>query len=138
MSQEVDPDLDKLIRDELSNITIDKWGYYFPLMLAIWRYIELRHPGVLGELHARYADEPEISGVGAQWFMGELMNNAELLDVLDAIAYGVVDRLPKQAMQRGFVTSRDLPDLELGLIGRLRSVIDREVEKLSGESGVTG
>jgi hypothetical protein len=131
MSQVADPDLRKLVIHELLNVTIDKWGYYFPLMLAMWHYIEQRHPGLLGDLRATYAEEPELMGAGADWFCGTLMSNRVILDALDAIAYGVVDRLPHDVLQRGFVTTRDLPEIDPTTVELLQSEIDIEVAKRS-------
>src|SRR5215471_16238794 len=48
----------KLIRTELVSIPIEHWGFFFPAQVAVWRFIEAKRPGVLGELKATFRDEP--------------------------------------------------------------------------------
>lgn len=133
MKAPVENQLQRLIARELMNVPLEKWGYYFPLLLAIWQYIEERYPGVLGELHATYDDEPQLSGEGAQWFGQAVMNDTHVVDVLDSIAYGVFDALPDAAKNRGFAIETDLSEIDATLLARLQSLIDASVRELGKE-----
>ncbi len=61
-----------LIVHELWSIPADKWGFFFPAHVALWRFIRAERPDVLGELSARFKDEPVFDGRGAEWFCGSL------------------------------------------------------------------
>ena len=55
-----------LIVHELCSIPADKWGFFFPAHVALWRFIRTTRPDVLGELSAEYTDEPVFHGRGAE------------------------------------------------------------------------
>lgn len=115
--------LDGLLRRELLNIPLEHWGYFFPMQLAVWRYLRGRRPALLGELEAGYDQEPYFKGRGSDWFCTSLGNDLEYLDLLEAIMYPLVDALPRQAHDRGFVRSNELPDIDAATVARLEEIV---------------
>ena len=61
------------IKDEFTKITIRKWGYFFPIQVATWRFMAQARPGVLGDFTAGYDTEPYFEGRGAEWFVHALL-----------------------------------------------------------------
>jgi hypothetical protein len=121
--------LKELTLIELANIPLDRWGYFFPFMIAFWRYLQEQHPGTVGELSARYATEPIFAGEGAPWFSNVLMENVELLDIIEPIAYSILDGLPREIHERGFVRREELPSLADDDFERLAAIIAEEVAR---------
>lgn len=125
--------LRELVLDELANIPFDRWGYFFPFMVAFWRYIQETHPGTLGELSARYAQQPVFTGKGARWFSDVLMENEELLDIIEPLTYSILDRLPREIAQRGFVRKEEIPPLAEEDFTRLSAIIAAEISGHDGQ-----
>ena len=71
--------LTDLIVHELWSIPADKWGFFFPAHVALWRFIRSTRPDVLGELSAEFADGPVFHGRGAEWFCGRLLEDDAVL-----------------------------------------------------------
>lgn len=121
--------LEQLIREEFMNIPIMKWGYFFPCTIAIWRYIEERWPGTLGEVHASYRDEPVFEGWSAEWFCAVLLNNTVILDTLESIMYPAIHFVKGPAVERGFVKlESEIPPVSAADLNQLITEIIREVE----------
>lgn len=125
--------LRELVLAELSNIPFDRWGYFFPFMLAFWQYIRDVHPGTLGELQAHYAKEPLLTGKGARWFSDVLMENGELLDIIEPMTYSILDRLPREIASRGYVRREEIPTLAGDDFARLATIIAAEVSAYEDE-----
>ena len=95
--------LARLLEEELRATPLEKWGFMFPGHVAVWRFIEDSMPGVLGPLRARFGDEPEFEGQGADWFVTEVVDRDDYLDILDGLMRSAVDQLRPEAVDRGFV-----------------------------------
>ncbi|HYI08042.1 MAG TPA: hypothetical protein VEK57_03130 [Thermoanaerobaculia bacterium] len=121
--------LRSLTLDELANVPIRNWGYFFPFMIAFWKYIEAQFPGTLGELRARYAEEPELEGYGAEWFLAEVMNHEELLDIIEPMSYAILNALPGHVVARGFLERADFPPIPDHSFERLAAIIADEVRR---------
>ncbi|HVT43621.1 MAG TPA: hypothetical protein VMT00_04455 [Thermoanaerobaculia bacterium] len=121
-----------LVRAELVNIPIEQWEFFFPVQVAVWRFISERRPGVLGELDAGFSNAPFFRGKGAEWFCGELGGDRRYGELLERIMYPVVDGLPRSAYARGFVVQPELSALDENAIRELEQLVIRQVDALSG------
>jgi hypothetical protein len=101
----------ELIRSELANIPVEHWGYFFPATVALWRFIEEERPGILGEVSAGYDQQPYFKGKGSEWFVGELLNAEEVIDVVDGLMRDVVARIPRSVLMSGSVEHGDVPTI---------------------------
>ena len=127
--------LQDLIRKELLSIPIGQWGYFFPCHVAVWRFIEARRPGVLGELRAGFDAEPYFKGKGSGWFCGTLGNRGPYLDSLEEIMYPIADGLSQEARARGFLLADEGPAIDLDQVKRLAEIVLSEVDR-AVESGL--
>jgi hypothetical protein len=109
----------ELLRAELANIPVEHWGYFFPASVALWRLIEEARPGVLGEVSAGYDQEPFFKGKGSEWFVADLLNAEEIIDVIDGLMRDMVGRIPRSLLRRGFVQLGDVPSVGLVDVERL-------------------
>jgi hypothetical protein len=133
-SQTSDGDLlMKLVRTELVSIPIEHWGFFFPMHVAVWRFIEAKRPGVLGGLKATFRDEPCFHGKGARWFTRVLGNRADYIDALEAIMYPITRDAPTETRERvrdrGFFFDSEIPPIETTLVRQLASTVLDEVDK---------
>jgi hypothetical protein len=106
-SAEVDRFTD-ILRAELVSIPLEHWGYFFPATVALWRFIRLSRPDLLGELSAGYKGEPWFRGQGSQWFTSELLNDSRVVDGLDVLMRAMADVVPPSAWDRAFLTSAEV------------------------------
>lgn len=120
--------LQELIKNELSTIPLEKWRYFFPCSVAVWRFIESQFPGVFGSLQAGFDTEPFFIGKGAKWFCDVLQNDEEYLDLLESIMYEVVRKLGKHSKERGFLIKTEVPEFNSETINYLAQVIVSKVE----------
>jgi hypothetical protein len=126
--------LESLLREALSGLEFRHWGYFFPFLLATWRFILARRPGVLDPLDASYDDPPKFRGRGSTWFCGTLANTPEFLDREERVMYWIVSRIPERAKLRGFLHATEVPHLdidELQIIARfVLNLVDQDKAKL--------
>lgn len=125
--------LTSLIRRELVTIPIDQWGFFFPCLLAIWRFIEMKRPGVLGPAKGGFDTEPYFEGRGAQWFMAGLTSNDRFVELLEAIMYPITrdapERVRDRVRQRGFFLDEEIPETPAALVDELAVVTLAEVDR---------
>jgi hypothetical protein len=121
--------LTALIRAELANTPIDRWGYFFPCHIAVWRFIEAMRPGVLAPVKASFKAEPEFEGRGAEWFCGVLGSDEAYLNELDAIMYPLVNAIPPEVRERGFLLEKEVPLITPQVVARLASVVLRRTDE---------
>ena len=115
--------LKDLIRREIASIPIAHWGYFYPVHVAVWRFIEAERPGVLGELHSGYDTEPYFKGKGSEWFSGTLGNRDEYLDLLEQIMYPIAASLTPEAKKRGFLLEPEVPLPDSDVVRRLTETV---------------
>lgn len=120
-----------LIRNELSAVPIEHWGYYFPCHVAVWRFLEAARPGVLDALAAGYDTEPYFLGKGSSWFVNRLGNDLEYLDVVDKIMRVVVDSLGSKLREKSNLDVNQMPEIDELLIARLARI---SLEKLDRDA----
>jgi hypothetical protein len=125
--------LGRLLRNELANMPIEHWGFFFPAHVAVWRFIETTRPGVLGPLKARFSDQPYFEGKGSSWFCNVLGNRAEYLHLLEAIMYPITRNAPDSVRDavraRGFFRDAEIPPLDPGTVRSLAEVVLRAVDQ---------
>ena len=121
--------LKTLLRNELMNVPLTHWGYFYPCHIAVWRFIEQKRPGILGELSTGYDAEPYFRGKGSEWFCGTLGNTGEYLDLLEAIMYDLVDGLSPSTKERGYLLDGECPELDLDIVRTLASAVLAEADK---------
>jgi hypothetical protein len=67
----------ELILDSFSRVSVRQWGYFYPLLIATWRFIWYVRPGILGEVvDIRYVfgSPPQFKGRNADWFAEMLVD----------------------------------------------------------------
>lgn len=111
----------------LSQVPTENWGYFFPCMIAIWRFLYSERPGLLGLLDAEYAGEPLLRGESARWFMNEIMDDSEVVDLLEQLMYPLCRDLSGRGLfRRGLIRPEDLQTLDQSVLTRL---VDAVVKK---------
>lgn len=121
-------DFHELLRAELLSIPLAQWGFFFPVHVAAWRFLETLNPKLVGELDAGYDDEPFFKGRGADWFVTNITNSSQYLDLAEDIMYSVTSALPRASFDRGFVHDSELPTIDHATVNQLRDVILKTVE----------
>jgi hypothetical protein len=120
--------LSDLLRRELSTVPVRQWGYFFPVHLAVWRFIEAERPGVIGDLKAGYDREPYFEGTGSEWFCGTLGNNEQYLDLLERLMYPIANQLTATAKARGHLLQSEVPQIDPESVNRLADLVLLEVD----------
>ena len=124
--------LAELIRGELSAIPFDMWGYFFPCQVGVWRFIELKRPGVLGELKAGYDSEPYFKGKGSTWFCDVLFNDEEYVPLVEDIMYSVVESLKSNhpnVFAKGSLSPLEVPQIAMEKTQHLAAIVLGAVDK---------
>jgi hypothetical protein len=125
--------LTSLIRRELVTIPIDQWGFFFPCLLATWRFIEKKRPGTLAPAKGGFDTKPYFEGRGARWFMEGLTSNDRFVELLEAIMYPITrdapERVRDRVMQRGFFLDEEVPEIPSALVDELAAVTLVEVDR---------
>lgn len=120
-------DLGRKISAELTAIPIAQWGYFFPFLVAVWRYIDEQFPGSLGKVDCGYESEPYWSGPRAQWFI-DTIQDERIFGIVERMAYDVADRLDRRHFEIGFVRAPgDLPALNSVDLAELAASIEAVV-----------
>ena len=117
-----------LLTRELQSLGVNKWGFFFPCYLAIWKFIEIRRPQALGSLNAGYDSEPYFKGKGATWFTEVLPENLIILDLIESVMYDAAKSVNSTIIERGFMLSHEVPQLNIGQIDRLVTSVLAEVD----------
>ena len=125
---DIDINLRELIRSELLSIPLDQWGFFFPVHVAVWRFLHGLKPTLIGELDAGYDGEPYFKGRGAEWFITSVTNNPRYVELVEDIMYRVTSRLPPSSFERGFVSESELPPLDPAIVDQLRTVVRSQVQ----------
>jgi hypothetical protein len=102
--------LERFVKEELANVPLAQWGFFFPFWVALWRYIEAEYPGTLGDLRCGYDDEPYFEGPRAATFI-EFTDQANVLDVVEHLARLAADSITENARSRGFLRLTEVPSL---------------------------
>lgn len=122
------PRLKALLRRELAAVPVEHWGYFFPIHVAVWRFIEETRPGFLGQLSAGFKGEPYFRGRGADWFVGTLGNTEDYISLLEEIMYPLTRRLAPLLAGHDSFREDELPEISSDLTQRLATVVLREVD----------
>jgi hypothetical protein len=116
--------LQELLQNELVNIPLDQWGFFFPAHVAVWRFIHKKRPLALGDVNAGYDTEPWYAGRGATWFTDELLNRPDFIDVVDRIMRAAVDQaVATPAKERGFLLSEEAPAIDFASASELAQIV---------------
>lgn len=125
--------LNRLMRTEMTNVPFEHWGFFFPGHVAVWRFIEAKRPGVLGQLKAAFRSEPYFEGKGATWFCDVLGNDEQYLDLLEAIIYPVTSKastaVRERVLERGFFLDNEILALDAESVRRLAEVVLSKVDE---------
>jgi hypothetical protein len=117
-----------------------QWGFFFPCLLAIWRFIEARRPGVLGPAKGGFDTEPYFEGRGARWFMEALTSNDRFVDLLEAIMYPITRDAPEfvrdGVRQRGFFLEAEIPEIPESVVDELAVVTLEEVDQATASGSI--
>lgn len=111
----------------LAQVPTENWGYFFPCMIGIWRFLFNEIPGLLGPLDAEYDTEPVLRGKNAEWFLNDLIDDSEVVGLLEQLMYPLCkDLRDKGVFRRGLVQPSHLEALEQSAIVRLTEVVLRK------------
>jgi hypothetical protein len=123
--------LRELIRRELASIPADKWGFFFPAHVALWRFINRLRPGPFDEVQATYGAEPSFIGRGAIWFTDTLIQDDGVIGPIEAIMYHTVDKLRPELVTRESFRFDEIPspneDLVRQLAKRTLELVDQAI-----------
>jgi len=121
--------LGTLIRRELAAVPVEHWGFFFPLHVAVWRFLEAVRPAALGPLSTGYDSEPYFQGKGAAWFVGELGNLDDYVEAVDAVMRNVVQSLGAKVVGVDRFAIEDIPPTDEELLARLATVAVKAVDE---------
>jgi hypothetical protein len=128
------------VRGELTNIPIEHWGFFFPVHIAVWRFIEAMRPGVLGQVKAHFQGQPSFEGKGATWFCEELGSNEKYIGLLESIMYPITRNAPpavrEAVRRRGFFQDDEIPAIETGLVRGLADVVLASVDQATADGRI--
>lgn len=117
-------ELGRAITLELAKIPLDRWKWWAPLRIAVWRFVHSRRPDVLGELIAEVSDDSvDLRGTGSEWFSA-LERDGSYLACIDRLSRQVLEGLPEAALERGFVRAAELPTPDPHLVEDLNETIE--------------
>ena len=102
--------LERFVKEELANVPLDQWGFFFPFWVALWRYIEAEHPGTLGELRCGYDDEPYFEGPRAAIFI-RFTEDPNVVSAVEHMARLAAKSITENARSRGFLKLTEVPPL---------------------------
>ena len=149
--------LASLVRKEHSNLPVGAWGFFFPVVLAVWRFLNITHPGALGEVHPRWADRsaavptevevsgdsylirhtaalsfdptegPVLLGPGGSW-IAEEMSSGPLLDAVESLAYAVSGSIAQSLPRGGVLRLEQIPPPDRALVVEVARVAGERLE----------
>jgi hypothetical protein len=111
MSSDRPAHLEALLRREFVSTPLAHWGFFFPVTVAVWRFIQSEWPGAVGELHCGFDTEPYFAGDGAEWFIDSVLADERVLNPIERLAYAASNALPQSAVSRGFIKQEELTAL---------------------------
>jgi hypothetical protein len=124
-----------LVKERLTSVPFNLWGAFFPYLLAVWQFIEVKRPGVLGQLDASYDNEPDaepyFEGKGAEWFTQVLFNYEPFIVKLEQISKGMVEDLvtKKHILERGFLLLEEVPTIDSDIVKELALIVLAQVDR---------
>lgn len=120
-----------LIQQELFNIPVDAWGYFFPVYVAVWKSIHEIRPDLLDEIDAGFDTEPYFRGNGADWFMRIFGDRQDFVDASEQIMTNVVEKLGKGILSQGCLKREQIPSLDEEAVRELVSIIEEELSNVA-------
>lgn len=126
--------LDREVRRALCETPLKLWGFFFPFLVALWRFVGASRPGLLGQLEASYEAEPKFAGKGAKWFCGTLLDDPVILDRVERFMYWMVGQVPASARERGFLLASELPTFDKALIDEIGRVVLARADETKNEA----
>jgi hypothetical protein len=149
--------LAELVRREHSNVPVGAWGFFFPVVIALWRFLNEASGGSLGRVRAIWADTagpthaelevdgdqyllrrggspsfdvsggPMFIGPGGTWLMDQLVEGP-LLDLVERVAYSVADSVPNIVKSKGSVSVGDVPPPDGALVSELALLAQQRLQ----------
>jgi hypothetical protein len=123
----------------------------------VWRFLNITHPGALGEVHARWSDRaaavptevevsgdsylirhtaalsfdptegPVLRGPGGSWIADEV-SFGPLLDAVERLAYAVSGSISQSLLRGGVVRLEQVPPPDYALVVELARVAGERLE----------
>jgi hypothetical protein len=126
-------------------------GFFFPVSIAAWRYLQLVRPALAGDVHAFWTDhtvplvnELEVSGMqylarrgaqsydyshgpvfvgpGGTWLM-DVLDRPDVMDAIEALAYAIWHAVGRDRIRRGALTLDEIPVPDADLTQRLEAAL---------------
>ena len=154
--------LAELIRREHSNVPVGAWGFFLPVVIALWRFLNDISAGRLGRVRAIWADVsgltqaelevdgdqyllhrggppsfdvaggPMFIGPGGTWLMDQLAEGP-LLDLVERVAYSVADTVSISAKSKGSVSIDEVPPPNPALTSALANLAEQLLRQTSSQ-----
>ena len=103
-----DQSLEELVRRELRAIPLEHWSQYFPVQVAVLRFLECRYPTKVAMQKAGFDEQgPWFVGVGVEWFTERLWTRDDVLELVDKFMTATVVDL-KQRHPDGLDVARQV------------------------------
>jgi hypothetical protein len=117
------------LKREFTTITIRQWGYFFPCLTATWSFIAVTRPGTLGSMKAEYVKgPPSFSGRGAEWFMTNLVDADDYLDLVEPLWWQVAHSITPEIRDREYMRPDEFAELDTALLEDLAALILKKVD----------
>jgi hypothetical protein len=118
----------EFLRIELTTIPVEHWKDYFPLQVAVLRFLGVRYPGKVALTRAGFDKAgPYVAGQGINWFADDLWTQEDILELADLLLTGVVVDL-KRRYPEGVDTPTSVL-LDADMAARLERRIVEEADK---------
>jgi hypothetical protein len=121
----------ELIEDEFSRTNVHNWGYFFPILIATWRFIWYVRPGFLGAVvYAKYEHRspPSFKGKNAAWFVEMLVDNNEYQDLVEPLWYQIAEGITPTVRDREMMRKEEIPKLDTIRVEQLAQLILARVD----------
>jgi hypothetical protein len=144
-----------LVWQEHARTPVGVWGFFFPVTVAVWRFLIETHDPRAGKVHALWHDQtvplpnefeiegesyfarrgrcsfdpekgPLFLGDGGNWLM-ELVEAPAVTDALEAVAYAVPDSIPMEHRSRLQIDPRHIPQPDARLVQDLATALQTAV-----------
>jgi hypothetical protein len=121
----------ELIEYEFSRTKIHQWGYFFPMLIATWRFIWHVRPGFLGDVvdaSYEYGSPPRFKGKNAEWFVEMLVDNNDYQDLVEPLWYQIAEGITPTIRDRAIMLKEEMPKLDTIKVERLADLILAKID----------
>jgi hypothetical protein len=121
----------ELVEDEFLRTNVHNWGYFFPMLIATWRFIWYVRPGFLGAVvnaKYEYGSPPRFKGKNADWFVEMLVDNNAYQDLVEPLWYQIAEGITPTVRDRAMILKEEMPKLDTIKVEQLAQLILAKVD----------